>query len=231
MLKRQSFSSNLCHSTHLNRNELIFVLACKLMPPLPSARSPASSSASAPATQPSCMPRANITYLCLVVANNFCRPRAVAPAVNDTTANKVHTHTHRDIVIEKGLGDGRACCVMAKLISFARKQVLKHAFRPFAVWQALGYIHMHACKKSRTLPAASRACMCVLTEQLKAFKIKHSLAIGSLPATRVLRPQRMHKLYKRLCACVYVCVCSTNYHVFSFGMANVIGTRSWRHSS
>lgn len=32
MLKHQSFSSNLCHSTHLNQNELIFGRACNLNP-------------------------------------------------------------------------------------------------------------------------------------------------------------------------------------------------------
>jgi len=33
----------------------------------------------------------------------------------------------------KGQAKGVACCVMAKLISFAGKQVLKHAFRRAAV--------------------------------------------------------------------------------------------------
>lgn len=149
MLKHQSFSSNLCHSTHLNQNELIFGRACNLNPsPL---TTPPSSAATlqqgalqtmpASATQPSCMPRANITYLCLVVANNFCRrpsslSRAVAPAVNDTTANKVHTHTHTHTDIHSDQAGGQrgvACCVMAKLISFAGKQVLKAAVRRAAV--------------------------------------------------------------------------------------------------
>lgn len=122
---------------------------------------------------------------------------------------------------------------MAKLISFAGKQVLKHAFRRSAVWQP------PACSLSRcvgvrgSLCASACVCVCVpvLTQQLKPFKIKHGTLAGG--CRRQDTTQDMAELRKcinsalqragaKMRWCVYVW--ATNYHVFSCGMAFGIAT-------
>jgi len=106
---------------------------------------------------------------------------------------------------------------MAKLISFAGKQVLKHAFRRVAVWQP------PACSLSVCVRVCE--CVCVLTQQLKAFKIKHGTLVGGcrrqdIPTrtcptrpiqTKPTRHQQMHKFCLAVVCvrkCVGACACA-----------------------